>query len=48
MNAPKIQRTGKKMPKKNIHPCLFLSVISPSVNADQLQDRAGFSLFGRR
>jgi hypothetical protein len=33
MKAPKIQSTGKKIPKKNIHPCLFLSVISPSVNA---------------
>jgi len=31
MKAPKIQRTGKKIPKKNIHPCPFLSVISPSV-----------------
>src|SRR5947208_10955452 len=31
MKAPKIQRTGKKIPKKNIHPCLFLSVINPSV-----------------
>ena len=27
------QRTGKKIPKKNIHPCPFLSVINPSVNA---------------
>ena len=33
MKAPKIQRIGKKIPKKNIHPCRFLSVISPSVNA---------------
>jgi hypothetical protein len=33
MKAPKIQRIGKKIPKKNIHPCPFLSVISPSVNA---------------
>jgi len=33
MKAPKSQRIGKKIPKKNIHPCLFLSVISPSVNA---------------
>jgi hypothetical protein len=33
MKAPKIQRSGKKIPKKNIHPCPFLSVISPSVNA---------------
>ena len=24
---------GKKIPKKNIQPCLFLSVIKPSVNA---------------
>ena len=31
MNAPKIQRIGKKIPKKNIHPCPFLSVISPIV-----------------
>jgi len=31
MKAPKIQSTGKKIPKKNIHPCPFLSVISPSV-----------------
>jgi hypothetical protein len=28
-----IQSTGKKIPKKNIHPCPFLSVISPSVKA---------------
>jgi hypothetical protein len=33
MNAPKIQRIGKKIPKKNIQPCPFLSVISPSVKA---------------
>jgi hypothetical protein len=33
MKAPKIQSTGKKIPKKNIHPCPFLSVINPSVNA---------------
>ena len=32
MKAPKIQSTGKKIPKKNIHPCPFRSVISPSVN----------------
>jgi len=32
MKAPKIQRIGKKIPKKNIHPCPFRSVISPSVN----------------
>jgi len=32
MNAPKIQRSGKKIPRKNIHPCPFLSVINPSVN----------------
>jgi hypothetical protein len=24
------QSTGKKIPKKNIHPCPFLSVITPS------------------
>jgi hypothetical protein len=24
---------GRKIPKKNIQPCLFLSVISPSVKA---------------
>jgi hypothetical protein len=33
MKAPKIQRSGKKIPKKNIHPCPFLSVIIPTVNA---------------
>jgi hypothetical protein len=33
MKAPKIQRIGKKIPKKNIQPCPFLSVINPSVNA---------------
>ena len=32
MKAPKIHSTGKKSPKKNIHPCPFLSVINPSVN----------------
>jgi hypothetical protein len=26
-----IQRSGRKMPKKNIHPCPFLSVITPRV-----------------
>ena len=31
MKAPKIQSIGKKIPKKNIHPRPFLSVISPSV-----------------
>ena len=33
MKAPKIQRIGTKIPKKNIHPCPFLSVITPSVIA---------------
>jgi hypothetical protein len=33
MKAPKIQSSGKKIPKKNIHPCPFLSVMSPSVKA---------------
>jgi hypothetical protein len=33
MKAPKIQRIGKKIPKKNIQPCPFLRVINPSVNA---------------
>jgi len=33
MKAPMIQRIGKKIPKKNIHPCRFLSVITPSVTA---------------
>jgi hypothetical protein len=33
MKAPKSQRKGKKIPKKNINPCPFLSVMSPSVNA---------------
>jgi len=33
MKAPKIQSTGKKIPKKNIHPWPFLSVMSPSVKA---------------
>jgi hypothetical protein len=33
MKAPKIQRIGKKIPKKNIHPCPFRSVINPSVNS---------------
>jgi len=32
MTAPKIQSTGKKIPKKNIHPCPFLSVITPRVS----------------
>ena len=27
MNAPKIQRIGKKIPKKNSHPCRFLIVV---------------------
>src|SRR5262245_14569707 len=31
-NAPMSQNTGKKIPKKNIHPCPFLSVTSPSVS----------------
>jgi hypothetical protein len=31
MIAPMIQRNGRKMPKKNSHPCPFLSVITPSV-----------------
>ena len=30
MNAPKIQRIGRKIPRKNIHPCPFRSVRSPS------------------
>jgi hypothetical protein len=29
MKAPLSQRSGKKMPKKNIHPCPFLSVLKP-------------------
>jgi hypothetical protein len=33
MKAPKIQRIGKKIPRKNIQPCPFLSVMSPSVKA---------------
>ena len=32
MKAPKIHSTGKKSPKKNIHPCPLRSVINPSVN----------------
>jgi len=32
MKAPKIHRIGKKIPKKNIQPCRFRSVMSPSVN----------------
>jgi hypothetical protein len=32
MNAPMSQRIGKKIPKKNIQPCPFLSVMSPIVN----------------
>jgi hypothetical protein len=31
MMAPTIQRIGRKIPKKNIHPCPFLSVITPRV-----------------
>jgi hypothetical protein len=30
MNAPKIHRIGKKIPKKNIQPCPFRSVLRPS------------------
>ena len=33
MNAPRIQSSGKKSPKKNIHPWPFLMVMNPSVNA---------------
>ena len=33
MNAPKIQRIGKKIPKKNSHPCPFLRVMTPNVTA---------------
>jgi hypothetical protein len=33
MKAPMIHRIGKKIPKKNIHPWPFLSVITPSVTA---------------
>jgi hypothetical protein len=32
MKAPKIQRIGKKIPRKHIHPSPFLNVIKPSVN----------------
>jgi hypothetical protein len=31
MMAPMIHKNGKKIPKKNIHPCPFRSVITPSV-----------------
>src|SRR4051812_26205059 len=31
MTAPMIQKIGTKMPKKNIHPCPFLSVMTPRV-----------------
>jgi hypothetical protein len=31
--APMSQKTGMKIPKKNIHPCPFLSVIKPSVTS---------------
>jgi hypothetical protein len=31
MTAPMIQKIGRKIPKKNIHPCPFLSVITPRV-----------------
>jgi hypothetical protein len=33
MTAPMIQKIGTKMPKKNIHPCPFLSVITPRVTS---------------
>jgi hypothetical protein len=33
MMAPMSQKTGMKIPKKNIHPCPFLSVIKPSVTS---------------
>jgi hypothetical protein len=33
MKAPKIHRIGKKIPRKTIHRCRFLSVMSPSVKA---------------
>ena len=33
MNAPMIQNKGKKNPKKNIHPCPFLSVARPRVQS---------------
>jgi hypothetical protein len=36
MKAPNSQRIGKKIPKKNIHPCPFLSVISPRVKAKSM------------
>jgi hypothetical protein len=29
MKAPMSQRSGKKIPKKNIHPWPFLSVLTP-------------------
>ena len=44
MKAPKIQRIGKKIPKKNIHPCPFLSVITPERERhDQVQEDAANS-----
>jgi hypothetical protein len=33
MTAPMIQRSGKKIPKKNIQPCPFLNVMNPRVNS---------------
>jgi hypothetical protein len=40
MNAPKIHRSGKKIPKKNIHPCPFRSVLRPSQTKRMSQSRA--------
>jgi hypothetical protein len=40
MNAPMIQSNGKKIPRKNIHPCPFRSVLSPSQMNRTIQMRA--------
>ena len=40
MNAPKIQSSGKKIPRKNIHPCPFRSVLRPSQTKRTIQRRA--------
>ena len=40
MNAPMIQSSGKKIPKKNIHPCPFRSVLRPSQTKRTIQMRA--------
>src|SRR6476661_1145390 len=40
MNAPMIHSNGKKIPKKNIHPCPFRSVLRPSHTKRMIQKSA--------